>query len=74
MTLLVLALVAAAIWIWSVVDALRITDQRWAAAGENKVLWVILIIVLGLVGSLLYVVMPRKKLGSPPGRASAETG
>jgi hypothetical protein len=64
MTLIVLLLVAAALWIWSLVDALRISDQRWAAAGENKVLWVILIVVLGIVGSLLYAVMPRKKLGS----------
>jgi hypothetical protein len=64
MTLIVLFLVAAAIWIWSLVDALRISDQRWAAAGENKILWVVLIFVLGLLGSLLYVLMPRKKLGS----------
>lgn len=65
MTILVLVLVAAAIWVWSLVDALRIPDQRWAAAGENKVLWVVLIVVLGLLGSLLYVLMPRKKVGSP---------
>jgi len=65
MTILLLVLVAAAIWVWSLVDALRIPDLRWAAAGENKVLWVILIVVLGLLGSLLYFLMPRKKLGSP---------
>lgn len=66
---IVLVLVAAAIWIWSLVDALRIPDQRWSAAGENKILWVILIVVLGLLGSLLYVLMPRKKMGSPTGES-----
>jgi hypothetical protein len=69
MTVIVLLLVATATWIWSLVDALRIPDQRWAAAGENKVLWVVLIVVLGLLGSLLYVLMPRKKLASPAGSA-----
>jgi uncharacterized RDD family membrane protein YckC len=69
MTIIVLFLVAAAIWIWSLVDALRIPDQRWTAAGENKILWVILIVVLGLLGSLLYVLMPRKKLGGATGES-----
>jgi hypothetical protein len=62
MTILVLALGLAALWIWSLVDALRISDQRWAAAGQNKVLWLVLIVLLGLLGSLLYVLMPRKAL------------
>jgi hypothetical protein len=68
MTILVLVLVAAAIWVWSLVDVLRIPDQRWAAAGQNKVLRVVLIVVLGLLGSLLYTLMPRRKLG----RATSE--
>lgn len=71
MTILVLALVLAAIWIWSLVDALRIPDQRWAAAGQNKVLWSILIVLLGLLGSLLYVLMPRKALGGPTSEPAA---
>lgn len=56
------ALVTTALWIWSLVDALRITDQRWEAAGQNKLMWVVLIAVLGLLGSLLYVVMARPSL------------
>jgi uncharacterized RDD family membrane protein YckC len=69
MTIIVLFLLAAAIWIWSLVDALRIPDQRWTGAGENKILWVILIVVLGLLGSLLYALMPRKKLGGATGES-----
>jgi hypothetical protein len=71
MTFLVPALVLAAIWISSLVDALRIPDQRWAAAGQNKVLWVVLIVVLGLLGSLLYVLMPRKTLVAPTSEPAA---
>jgi hypothetical protein len=52
-------LVMLAVWIWSLVDALRFSDQRWVTAGQSKVLWVILIVLLGLLGSLLYVVVAR---------------
>jgi Phospholipase_D-nuclease N-terminal len=55
-------LVFSALWIWSLVDALVIPDQRWIAAGQSKLLWVLLIVFLGLLGSLLYVVMPRPEL------------
>jgi hypothetical protein len=55
-------LVFSALWIWSLVDALVIPDQRWIAAGQSKLLWVLLIVLLGLLGSLLYVVMPRPAL------------
>lgn len=71
MTLIVLFLVMAALWIWSLVDALRIPDQRWSTTGENKILWVVLIVVLGILGSILYVLIPRKRLGGAPSGSAA---
>lgn len=53
-------------WLWSLVDALRISDQRWDTAGQNKLLWVLLIVFLGVVGSVLYVAIPRPALGRLP--------
>ena len=58
----VFALVFTGVWIWSLVDALRFDDRRWEAAGQSKLLWVILIAVLGLLGSILYAVMARPSL------------
>ena len=55
--------VVTALWIWSLVDALRISDRRWATAGQSKLLWVLLIVFLGVVGSALYVAIPRPALG-----------
>jgi hypothetical protein len=55
--------VLTALWLWSLVDALRISDQRWSTAGQSKLLWVLLIVVLGVVGSVLYVAIPRPALG-----------
>ena len=56
------ALVFTALWLWSLVDALQFSDQRWTAAGENKMLWVLLIVFLGIIGSVLYVAIPRPAL------------
>jgi hypothetical protein len=60
--ILLVGLAFVAFPIWCLVDALRISDQRWAVAGENRLLWVLLIVLLCLLGSLLYVVIPRPKL------------
>ncbi len=49
----------AAVWLWGLVDALRISAQRWATAGQNKMRWVIVIVLVGVLGSLVYVVIPR---------------
>ena len=60
--------VLGAAWIWSLVDALRISEQCWDMAGRSKVLWVVLIAVLGVLGSLLYVAIPRRELSRPEAR------
>lgn len=46
----------------SLVDALRFDDRRWVAAGQSKILWVLLIVFLGVLGSLLYLVMARPQV------------
>lgn len=55
-----LALVA--LWVASLVDALRRPDAQWQAAGQNKTLFVLLIILTGWLGALLYAVIPRPAL------------
>lgn len=59
------ALASVVLWIWSLVDALGVSDHRWAAAGQNKLLWVLLIVLLGLLGSILYAAMVRPALRQP---------
>jgi hypothetical protein len=69
LTVMLIGLACTALWVWSLVDALRITEDRWVMAGQSKILWVVLIAVLGLLGSILYVAMARPALGrtSRPG-------
>lgn len=51
-------------WLVMLVQALRTPDSVWAAAGQSKILYVLLMIFLGWLGALLYVVIARPTLRS----------
>ena len=49
-----------AFWVWSLVDAVRVPDDSAFRAG-SKVIWVIVIALTGLIGSVVYLVMGRPR-------------
>jgi hypothetical protein len=49
-------------WLLMLVQALRTPDSAWAAAGQSKILYVLLMIFLGWLGALLYVFIARPAL------------
>lgn len=44
--------------IWALVDAIRVPDDSMYEAG-NKLIWVLVILLGGLVGSIVYLVVGR---------------
>ena len=44
------------------VEALRIPSAQWQARGESQLLYVLLRVFLGVLGTILYVLVPRPKL------------
>lgn len=63
--LLVFFGIVVAVFIWWLVvllEALKIPDQVWDGAGQNKILYVLLMVILGVIGSILYVVVARPQL------------
>jgi hypothetical protein len=48
--------------VWGIVDAAIRPDSVWAAAGQNKVVWVIIQIFLWTLGAVIYFVAIRPKL------------
>ncbi|HEV3363988.1 MAG TPA: hypothetical protein VG795_07585 [Acidimicrobiia bacterium] len=54
--------------IWGIVDAATKPDAAWTAAGQSKVLWIVLQLVLGILGAIIYFVAIRPKLvaAAPP--------
>ncbi|QNN51380.1 hypothetical protein [Nocardioides mesophilus] len=50
-------------WLLVLIQALQVPDRDWAAAGQSKILLVILMVFLGILGTILYVVIARPSLG-----------
>src|SRR5687767_10931019 len=47
-------------WVWSLVDAIRVPDDSAFRAG-TKTIWVVVIAVTGLIGSIVYLAMGRPR-------------
>jgi len=60
MLLLLIVLGFIAFWIWSLVDAVRVTDESSFRAG-SKVIWVLVIAVTGFIGSVVYLAVGRPR-------------
>ncbi len=55
-------LLALAISIYCVVDIVQKPDAAWEGSGQNKVLWIVLVLVLGVIGSAVYWFAIRPKV------------
>ena len=70
---LLVAVVGFVLWVIALVDCLKRSDEEFAAVGENRSMWLVVLLVtffvLPLLGALVYWFLPRKKLASArPGR------
>lgn len=48
--------------IWAVTHALRTPEDIWEAAGQNQMVWVVIILLAPLLGPALYYVIARPRL------------
>jgi hypothetical protein len=48
-------------WLWMLVDCL----QRAPAIGNDKIVWILVIVLLGPLGALLYLLIQRPKWPPP---------
>lgn len=69
----VLIIGAIVLFIWALIDCLRYPDQAWDAVGQQKIVWILVVVLVGCIGPLLYFFIPRPKLkawkesgGMPP--------
>lgn len=49
-------------WVICLIQALAYTDAEWVAAGQSKLLFVLLMIFVGIIGTIAYVVVARPAL------------
>ena len=50
------------VWVMMLVEALKTPTTSWDAAGQNQLLYVIGMFVVGFVGTLLYILIARPAL------------
>lgn len=58
----ILAIAGFALWIWALVNSLSKPDAVWEAAGQNKIVWLLVIIFLGFIGAILYALIAKPQL------------
>ena len=54
-----------ALWVWTLVDAIRVPDDAMYRAG-TKLIWVVVIVAGGVIGSIVYLA-----IGRPSGSTQA---
>jgi LPXTG-motif cell wall-anchored protein len=57
---IIIGLVALAFWIWMLIDAIT----RTPSTGNTKLIWIIVIVLTGAIGALIYFFVQRPK--NPP--------
>lgn len=62
LVILAIAFGAIGTWIWSIVDVLGRSEPQWKAIGQERALWLLVILFVGLPGSIGYLLAIRPKL------------
>lgn len=59
---LLLGLAGVVFWLYALVDALRRPKGNWLAAGQDQLVWVMVVVFLNLIGALVYVMVAKPAL------------
>ena len=59
LVLLVFGVALFAWWLVMLIDALRTPSSTWQSADQSQLLYVLLMVFLGVIGTLVYVVVAR---------------
>ncbi len=61
MVYVVVALAFAAVWLFALVDAIRVRELAWAQSGRNKTVWVVLLAV-SVAATFVYLALVRRSV------------
>lgn len=50
------------LWVWALANSLSRPDREWEAAGQSRILWVLVIVFTGFIGAILYLLIARPQL------------
>jgi Protein of unknown function (DUF2510)/Phospholipase_D-nuclease N-terminal len=68
--LLFLGLWAAALvfWILAIVEVAKIPDWQFKAVGSEKIVWLLIVVLLGIIGALIWLLAKRSDVKAGAGR------
>lgn len=56
------------IWVLALIDIIRRGDKEFPSKGENqKLIWILVIVLAGYIGAIVYYFMVYKKMGAARG-------
>jgi len=64
--ILILGIGAFILWVWALVDVVKVPDDSMFKAG-NKLVWVLVIVITGVIGAIIYFIVGRPAPGSRAG-------
>jgi uncharacterized BrkB/YihY/UPF0761 family membrane protein len=67
LVIVVIGLVSFGLWLWSIIHC--VTNKR--LTDTNRIIGIVLIVVLGLLGSLIYLFLPREEAAARGGLPAA---
>lgn len=70
--LFILGLAAFTLWVWAIVDVVKVPDDSMFRAG-TKLVWVLVIVITGVIGAIIYLVVGRPVRGSQGNGGSPPT-
>ncbi len=47
--------------VWALVDLVQRPKAEWDAAGQDRLVWALIVVFVGFVGPILYLTIGRKK-------------
>jgi hypothetical protein len=50
--------------LWALIDILRTPEDAWRRAGQQQIVWLVVVLFGGVIGAVVYVLMARGKLKS----------
>ena len=58
-------------WTLVLIEALRTPTSQWEASGQSQIVYVVLMVLVGVIGTIAYVVVARPQLRSAGSSASS---
>ncbi len=55
-----IAVACGALWLFALIDAIRVPERAWARTGRNKTVWVVLLV--SFAGTVVYLTLVRRSI------------